>query len=353
MELLKELGVLKERVLCNLVLERIAGWPFRRFEPGMKRFLGLCLLFAIFEASELLVFGIAQISIPRFLIPSILTAFIAALCVHVVGCCYQHTLVELGAVASTPALGSGIEQALVNWLRKATNLWLQLFWSCVVTVVVILALVLMKEKAGLSIAYGPGLLFGTGLVFFWLGQIWYWAILTPFATRQLRGCDASEIGLDPLYPNETPILVAMSRTLSVYALWHGFVATLCLVLLFTLRPDFSKGGTPYVLVFVLLSYIISFWTFLYPQFNLAQLVYRGKQHTLLKIRAESSKLYENLDRLEKADFERLENLRGLHDTVSKWRNTVVGFSGLRSFIASLIMPALTAFVGFRVESLMG
>ncbi|TET43689.1 hypothetical protein E3J62_12580 [candidate division TA06 bacterium] len=352
MELVNELQGLRERVLCNLVLDKIAGWPFRRLESGMKRFLGLCLLFIIFEASELLVFGIVKISILQSLVPSILTAFIAALCIHVVSCCYQHTLVELGAVATTPALGSGVEKALVNWLRKTTNIWFQLLWSCGVTVAVILALYVIKQRATLSIPYGPGLLFGAGLVFFWLGQIWYWAVFAPFATRLLRGSDASEIGLDPLYPNETPILVAMSRTLSVYALWHGFVATLCLILLFTLQPDFGEGGTRYVLVFVLLSYLISFWTFLYPQFNLSQLVYRAKQDTLLKIRAESSKLYENLDKLERADFERLENLRGLHDTVSKWRNTVVGFSGLRSFIASLIMPALTAFVGFKLQSFM-
>ncbi len=129
------------------------------------------------------------------------------------------------------------------------------------------------------------------------------------------------------------------------------MVTLCLIGLFALRLDLSEGNVLYFLILVFIGYLFTSWTFLYPQFNLAQVVKRAKEKTLHQIQRESSRLYEEPDELENADIERLKHLMELHEAVSRAPNTMISFSGLRAFIGSLITPTIVAVLGLFCKNL--
>jgi hypothetical protein len=170
----------------------------------------------------------------------------------------------------------------------------------------------------------------------------YWAVVTPLFARGLQRVDISEFGTVPLYPHKTPFLVAMSRVLSVFAILVAVMVTLLLLGLTAFHSYFGTGSILYLKVLVLLGYLLTLWTFLYPHVKLANLVKRGKERTLLRIRHEINRIYEKIDKPESADFELLKHLMGLHETVSKGPNTVISFASLRAFIGSIITPTIVA-----------
>jgi len=178
-----------------------------------------------------------------------------------------------------------------------------------------------------------------------MSQGGYWAIVTPLMTRKLAQGDVLEIGVHSLYPSKTPILVAVSKVLSIFAIWDAVMITLCLIGLFALRPDFNRSSILYLVALVLAGYLVTSWTFLYPQFNLAQVIKRAKENTLLQIQRESNRLYKRLGKLGNADFGRLKHLMELHESVNRAPNTVISLSGLRSFFGSLIAPTIVAIFG--------
>ncbi len=67
------------------------------------------------------------------------------------------------------------------------------------------------------------------------------------------------------------------------------------------------------------------------------------------IGSEINKMYRRLGKLEKEDFERLNGLMSLYDSVRKRPNIVIGFSVLRSFIGSLATPTTVAVVGILLR----
>lgn len=345
MEFIKEFHECGKRVLCNTVLDELVGRPFKRFDTGIRRILALGLLFLLFEIIELLVLVLIQEPIPPVFVASLIAALVASLSIYVVSWCYQYTLEQVEAAISISALGKTVEKRLVDWLRKAVNPWTQLLTSVVSIILVVLAVYVIEDKVGLPFNCNVATFVALSLVTLGMGQGGYWAIMTPLMTRELRRGDVSEIGIYPLYPSKSPILVAVSKVLSVFAIWDAVMVTLCLIGLFALRTDFSRGSILYLAVLVLAGYLITSWTFLYPQFNLAQVVQRAKESTLLQVQRESNRLYEELGKLENVDFERLKHLMELHETVSREPKTVISFSGLRSFLGSLITPTIVAILG--------
>ena len=317
MEFIKEFRGWPQRILCNIILEKLVGWSFKRFDTGIRRILALGLLFLLFEIIELLALLIIQEPIAPVFIASLIAALVASLSIYVVSWCYQYTLEQAEAAISISPLGKTVEKQSVDWLRKTVNPWTQLLTSVVAIILVVLAVYLIEDKVGLPFNCSVATFVALGLVTFGMSQGGHWAIVTPLMTRKLRRGDVSEIGVYPLYPSKTPILVAVSKVLSVFAIWDAVMVTLCLIGLFALRPDFSRGGILYLLALVLAGYLVTSWQFLYPQFNLAQVVQRAKEDTLLRIQRESKRLYEELGKLENADFERLKHLMELHETVSR------------------------------------
>jgi len=299
MEFIKEFRECGKRVLCNIVLDKLVGWPFKRFDIGIRRILALGLLLLLFEIIELLALVIIQQPIPPVFVASLVAALVASLSFYVVSWCYQYTLQQAEAAISISTLGKNVEKRLIDWLRKAVNPSTQLLTSVVATILIVLAVYVVEHKVGLPFSCNVATFVALILMTIGMGQGGYWAIVTPLMTRELRRGDVSEIGVYPLYPSKTPYLVAVSKVLSMFAIWDAVMVTLCLIGIFALRPDFSKGGILYLLMLILVGYLVTSWTFLYPQFNLAQVVQRAKENTLLQIRLESNRLYEELEKLEK------------------------------------------------------
>jgi len=354
MEFVKEFHECGKRVLCNIVLGKLAGLLFKQFNTGIRRnlILALGLLFILFEIIELLTLTIIRQPILPVFIVSLVAALVASLSFYVVSWCYQYTLEQVEAAIRVSKLGENVEKRLADWLRKTVNPWIQLSTSVMLIILVTLAVYVIEQKVGLPfINWNFATFVAVSIVTFGMGQSGYWAVITPLITRELRRSDISEIRVYPLYPNKTPFLVAVSKVLSVFAIWDAVMVTLCLIGLFALRLDFSKGNALYFLMLVFVGYLVTSWTFLYPQFNLTQVVQRAKEKTLHQIQHESSRLYEEPDKLENADIERLKHLMEIHEIVRKSPNTVIGFSGLRSFIVSLITPTIVSVLGLFMQKL--
>jgi hypothetical protein len=323
------------------------GWPFKSLETGIRRFLSLILLFLLFEIVEVVILLIIHQPIHPFKLSTLCGAFVPSLAIYVISWCHKYTIEQLEAVFMLAPPSQNVQHRLIVWLKNSVNLWAQLFTSIIATVVVILALYIIKDKVGLPFKTNvPTYTFiVAGIVTFCMGQGAYWALVSPFVTKALRNVDISDIQAYPLNPSKTPLIVALSRILSVYAIWDAIMVTLCLIGLFALRPDFSSGGIFYVLALVFMGYLVTSWTYFYPRYNLTKIVQHTKESTLLRIQNEIKKLYGTLDKLEKINFERLQNLMELHETVSKVPSTIVSLPGLQSFIGSLMTPTVIAIVG--------
>ncbi len=345
MEFTKEFRECRKRILCNIVLDKFVGWPFKRFDNGARRILALGFLFLIFETIELLVLVIIREPIPPVFVASLIAALIASLSIYVVSWCYQYTLEQTEAAISISALDKIVDNRSADWLRKRVNPWTQILTSVVLIILAVLAVYVIEGKVDFPFESNVATFVALSLVVFGMGQGGYWAIVAPLMTRKLAQGDVPEIGIYSLYLSKTPILVAVSKVLSVFAIWDAVMVTLCLIGLFVLRPDFGRGSILYLIALVLGGYLVTSWTFLYPQFNLARVVERVKENTLLQIQLESNRLYKRLGKLENADFERLKHLMELHESVNRGPNTVISLSGLRSFFGSLIGPTIVAILG--------
>ncbi|NQT79227.1 MAG: hypothetical protein HQ555_02390 [Candidatus Aminicenantes bacterium] len=353
MALIKEYREYGKKVLCNIVLDKLASRPFKRFEAKKRRILGLCLIFLFFESIQLLAFVIIQYPILTVFITSLAASLIATLSIYVINWGYYFAYKQLEAVIDVTKITRNVEKRMIDWGRKVINPWAQLFTSLLLTILIIFAIYLIEKNIGLPFNYNIPILIEFGLVVFWIGQGVYWAIVAPLITSELKQFDALEINIDPIYPSKSLSLVVVSRALSIFAIWDAVMITLCLIGLFLLKPDFSSGGIFYVLMLIFAGYLVTFWTFLYPQFSLIKIVRREKNNTLFQIQHVSNSIYKKIDKLGNSDLERLKYLMELHENIRKSPNTVISFSGLQFFIGSLIVPTIVAILGvLNWESLM-
>jgi len=339
MEFITEIRKCGKRVLCNLVLEKSTGWLSRQYGEGFRRFVGLCLLFIIYESITLLFLVLFRMPVQSLWVASLLTSLIGSLSFYVVSWCYQYSLEKIETASSITTIGANIEKRMVEWLRKIVNIWIQFFVSVLYVSLVFLTIYTIKGTISI-----PSL-FGLVLASFGMGQGGYWAVMGPLLTKELSRGDVSEIGHYPLYPNKTPILVAFSKVMAVYGIWDTIMVTLCVVTILVSSPDSKIGTTLYLWIFVISGYGITLWNFLYPQINLAIVLHNAKQNTLLQIQLETNKLYEEIGKLGNTDFERLKHLMELHDAVEQSPNTMINLSGITSFIGSLITPTAVALFG--------
>jgi len=149
MEFTKEFRECRKRILCNIVLDKFVGWPFKRFDNGTRRILALGLLFLIFETIELLVLVIIQEPIPPVFVASLVAALVASLSIYVVSWCYQYTLEQTEAAISISALKKIVGNRSADYLRKIVNPWTQILTSVVSVILVVLAVYVIEDKIGL------------------------------------------------------------------------------------------------------------------------------------------------------------------------------------------------------------
>jgi hypothetical protein len=344
MRLVETFHGIKKRVVCNVLLE-FAGWPFKKLDAQIRRILALGVFFLIFEAIQLVSLLAIQHPIQSVLIASLLGAFVAALCIYVVNWCYRYTCKQFEIALSRSPVSEDIERQISDWLVKATNPWVQILTALVITVIGLTSVYTIDRNIGFPFDVNVATYIALGLLGFFGGLGGYWGFVTPLITRVLSRGKLSGSGIDPLHPNKSPILVAISNILSACAGWFAFVISLCLTGVFALRPTFGTGRILYPLLFVFVGYAVSVWIFLYPQLNLARIVRHARDDTLSRIRREINRMYEQLDNLDQEGVERLGDLIELHSTVAKGGNTTIDLAALRSFIGSLAVPTVVAIIG--------
>lgn len=348
MDLIKELHESRKKILCTIVLDKVGEICFERFSIGIRRLLSAGLLFIVLEITELFTLIFIHEPLKPIFISTLISAFAASISFYVVCWCYQYTVDQTEASLRKSSIGNNVERKLIDQIRKLTNLRNQILTSIVSTLLVLSILYVIQLKIGPPFNCNTSASFVTiGFASLGMGQGGYWAIFLPFLTTILRNGDISEIVKTPLYPEKTPYLIAVSKIYSAYAMWDSFMVTLCLIGLFALgiRTDQSSFLNPIFLI--ILGYMITSWTFLYPQYNIAKIIKRSKDDTLLQIEHESQILYKKIDKMQNSDFERLKLLMELHKNVSKGS---IAITGLWSYISSMVTPTLVAVVSTLIKN---
>lgn len=344
MELVEAFEEGRDGILCNLVLDRLC--PFRTLAPNTKRAIACGILFFGCFFIILLAFLIAHQSKRTSLQIAIISSTISALSFYIISWNYQYTARQVGDALSVSTLGPQPTKRLISWLKKAVNPWLQFLPAVLFIVLVLVTLFIVSDRASFSFESVAKVL-AVLLVTFSMGQGAYWAIVSPLFAKELSTGDEAyflDLNVDSLYPTRTPILLASSRLLSVAALSDALMVTLCLISLFVLKPSFGRTIL-YPFLILLAGYLLTVWNFVYPQVNLSRIIQWAKRRTLDEIRSEASKLYQRLDKLTPTEFQRLDQLMNLHETVTKSPNTMVNLQSFRSLLGSLLTPAIVGIVG--------
>lgn len=348
----------REKVLCNIILERFLVGPLKRVDSDyLKRVIACASLFILSGLLLLFCLLVTRYPLKASTIIAVTSALISALSFYVISWNYEYIVDQVTKAFSGPdqALGTNLDKKLSAWVKKAVKPRYQLLGSIVSLTLIALILYVIVDIHQLS-AEHFGKVLAIFIAVFSVGQGAYWAIVSPLFTRALSLGSLTELehqeisgdagSIDPLYPHQTPLLVAASRFLSVAAITDAFVVTLCLVGLFVVRPRFTQGSSlKYTIIILLVGYFLTTWNFLYPQLNLARIIRHAKKNTLSNIRAEANKLYSKLAGLSPSDFERLDHLMKLQDSLSKGPNTMINFPALRSLIGSLLTPTIVGIIG--------
>ena len=347
MELIKdELHKCGKRVFCNVVVERLTGGR----NTFWRRILAFFTLFFLFEILELLILVSIKQLTPLIFISSVFAAVAASLSFPVVSWGYQYTVDSTLDSLRKSKIGGNLEKGLVDWLKKYVNLWMQILVSFLFIILIVIYFYVIEQKVGLLFncsfsAWSVTLSFAT----FGVAQGCYLSIIYPLMTRELKRVEISEIVNNPLFPRRTPFLIATSKIFTAYVFCEGFMTTWCLIGLLPLVYSVNSDNFLYPLIVIVAGYIVTSWTFFYPQLNIREVIKKSKENTLLQIESKINSLYEKIDKLENADLERLKFLKELHKNVSGGPNTMIRFGILKLFIAYFmplvsVLPMLITYI---------
>jgi hypothetical protein len=348
----------RDNILCNIILDRLV-WPLKAIRPlrdaseetsaesrkksNLRRIIGCTFLFLMCFSFLTLALWLSHQAAKTSLVIAIITAAIASLSFYVISWNYDYIVDQVSEALSISPLGNDLDKRLSSWVKNATNPWYQLSGSLLSILIIAAVLYLIVNERELSLEQITKFTVIL-IVVFSMGQGGYWAIVSPLFTRELSNGSISELGVNPVYPSRSPILISASKFLSVASISDAVMVTLCLISLFVIRPRFSNGLI-YPVIIVLSGYLLTTWNFLLPQLNLARIIQRAKKNTLNEISLEVNKLYSRLDSLSTSEFERLEHLMKLHDAVGKGPNTMINFVASRSLVGSLLTPTLVGIIG--------
>jgi hypothetical protein len=344
MEIVKTFQKSRDKIFCNIILDKFVIGPFKGVNPNLKRIIACVTLFLFCFSLIRLALFIARQPSKASLAIALITASISSLSFYLISWNYSYIVNQVSEALSATQLGEDLDGNLSAWVKAAVNPWSQFVGSLVSVIAVTVILFFIVDRTKLSSAHFAKF-FALLLVVFSMGQGAYWAIVSPLFTKELSNGSLSDLDVDPLFPTRTPILIAASKFLSVAAMTDAFMVTLCLVSLFIVRPSFSKGSNIYPFIIVLVGYLLTTWNFLYPQFNLARIIQQAKKNTLNKIRSEANNLYSRFEKLSSSEFERLEQIMKLYDTISKGPDTMINLLAFRSFIGSILAPTIAGILG--------
>jgi hypothetical protein len=343
-EFLKEWRTATARIPAIILLDGIAvrlpGKRRVKDDVATRRRLAAILLFVVLELAQLVLMILVSRPVKPVIGPTIVTSFITSLCAYAVAYCHQYVLDEWQAVAEAGLVSEETQSCFLSWIQTWTNLLYQLL-ACATVVIILVGYALLFDvfiNKWDAIAMVSLMALGGG-------QGFYWGIVTPLLTEQLRRVPPNQLEHDFLYPSMSPLLRKLSRMLLVFAGWIAMMFTFVVVFLLMMRSELRENASIYAWLAVSIGYVVSGWIFGYSQFNLSRIVSQFRENTLIKLQNEINKTFKSLESMKQQDFERLQALMAIHDVVTKTSKTVLDFSTLRTFLLSSLSPTVAAIIG--------
>jgi len=347
MESLNKFYNCENKILANIILYKLFGWPFKKYKINTKRICSFFLFFVIIMAIESLIFKLLTVNIDVTLFIFLFSSsLIGCFSFYIISWAYQFTYLKIKEIDNIPSITERLDEQMVTWLKGITVLWKQLLFSIIAIIFSLFIINYTSFKLILPFQNNIATNIAFSFEIFGLSHGVYWAILTPISTRIIRFSNVSEIIVHPIYPNKTPILCELSENLSMYAILDAIIVTLCIISSLFLDIENSENYKLYIIVIVIIGYIITSWTFLFPQYNLSKIISKHKKLNLTKISSEIKRIYNNdLEKIKDDNIVRLTNLINLYSSINNQPGTMIDFSGLKLFIGSLMAPTIVAIIG--------
>lgn len=340
-------------ILANIILYKLFGWPFKKYKINTKRICSFFLFFFVILAIESLIFKLLKVNIDKTLFALLFSSsLIGCFSFYVISWAYQFTFLKLKEMGNIPSISERLNKQIFTWEKKVTMLWKQLLFSIIAIALSLFIINYTNFKLIFPFQNNIATNIAFSFEIFGLSHGVYWAILAPIVTRVLRFSNASEIIVHPIYPNKTPLLCQLSESLSMYAILDAIIVSLCIISLLFLVTENSENYKLYIILIVIIGYIISSWTFLFPQYNFSKIILKHKKMNLTKISSEIERIYNNdLEKIRGDNILRLANLTTLYSAIKNQPITMINFSGLKLFIGSLITPTIVAIIGILFSNI--
>ena len=337
----------ENKILANIILYKLFGWPFKKYKINTKRIYSFFLFFFVILTIESLIFKLLKVNIDKTLLVLLFSSsLIGCLSFYVISWAYQSTYLKLKEMGNIPSISERLNKQMLTWVKKITMLWKQLLFSIITITLSLYIINYTSFKLILPFQNNIATNIAFSFEIFGLSHGVYWAILTPISTRIIRFSDFSETIFHPIYPNKNPILFQLSKNLSMFAILDAIIVTLCIISSLFLDIENSENYKLYIILIVIQGYIITSWTFLFPQYNLSKIISKHKKMNLTKISSEIKRIYNNdLEKIKDDNIVRLANLTTLYSVIKNQPITMIDFSGLKLFIGSLMAPTIVAIIG--------
>ena len=270
-----------------------------------------------------------------------MVSILCCLCIFSVYWSYEFTRAQIENATDIEPIEGSVREELINWIRLWAKPYCQFYSSLIFAGLVALTLVIANNMMGpfYCVYYIPA--FAFPVAFFGFQGI-YWGVTTPLMVDCLRR-NYTNLKIYYIYPERTPILVAMSNMFMFYAFWLVTLVTVDIIILFVLRSQIKDNGFIYPIIMSLGGYVVGIFTLLRPQIKLAEIIRKKKVSTLYeidsKIRLASAEM--NLD------LACLEHINGLIDLYKSVESGPIFTPAVTSFWTKLVasIPILTTIIG--------
>ena len=324
----------------------------KKWDDGTKRVASSIIIWFAFLVIEVILLSLLGNSVSMIFLPSLIAAIVPALSIYIISWSYSFLYKNFEEAFSSTKIEGDLEKELMAWWGNAANLGKQIWTSIIFTVLGAASITVMYLSGNFPTlkVFKPNSGFFEVLIFsifivFWGAQGIYWGWVLPSITQRLNQIPVTEKQIYSVDPSKSPLLFAISNSFSFFALEIAIMITLCIIGSFTLQPDVSEKFL-FGLSILILGYIVSSWTFLYPQFYLSTIIKKAKRATIIEIQKEIEVLYKNIGEAKSADFERLKNLRELQSHILQTPDSLIYFRDWRNFIGSLLTPTIVAISGW-------
>ena len=233
---------------------------------------------------------------------------------------------------------------VISWFKNVPSLRLQIIISIINILIMVFSLNLISSSGLAPFQIHTAYYIALGFIGFSLPQGVIWGLLTPTSINQIYKIKSNELFAYRLNPSQTPIIIALSRVLSNYALDFAIVTTICLLAVIALKPT-NATTTIGLFIVLFVGYLVSSYTFFRSQYLLSIIIRREKDYSIDQINIELNRYWNRLGKLDKASFEKMNNLIHLVSVVQSTKNTAIDLSSTRSYFSSLIIPTITYAAG--------